>query len=462
MIQRPWTISVRLHEAVLSRRWRKAVIDDRDLIPLPGDNSFDHLEKTLEQHGTKQKTAGHGVNALLATIRPGCYPANYVQELLFDFRMLRYSAPEFMQICQKPSGYTPVVSWLQYNLKLLDPHLINIRTLKYDGEVLPQSTLDELAGLKNVWQIQNLELQRRSGPLWGLGLSRRSWMDPASRPLLSFDSLGKFSHLESLAIHRLAHFEVSSFCKLLPAFSRLKTLLIEDERADWRVVPGGSNGCGIRMFLEYLLYGPEETSEEQTPASINHSVLPSTLTTLTLRDNHDCLRWVRYALVSFVTLILARPVEAVPRTLMTIDAPLINPSVDIDGLRYLPKLAACFSNAKLQTLAVPGSIFPYQEPNYFHELHNLISAHHDTLKQIKIFQAWDSSQEFAQNFHNRWKDKFAIEELVLGTRNHNWTFSPRRDWFDIPSPMLRQHLDAFDTGQMIPRIMENGVIDLNA
>ena len=100
----------RLHQVAMTTRWRTVTIDDRDLLPAPGDDEemFNETQERLKRHklGQDWKPAGKIVNTLLSTVnnKSGRCPANYVQNLVFDFRLLRYWKDDIQNYCEPIEG----------------------------------------------------------------------------------------------------------------------------------------------------------------------------------------------------------------------------------------------------------------------------------------------------------------------------------------------------------------------
>lgn len=200
-----------LYEIVLAQRWKTVTIDDRDLVPAPGvdEGSSQTIQHKLAKRsiGQSWQPVGEGVRELVKPLnRINRYPANYVLDLILDFRMRRYWSKEVFRRILHPWDDMPSEISLQHSLDILKPHLSNLRSVVCYGD-LPQSILNFVADLNK--KIQKLELQR----LGGAGVFRgdeKSMLDgyPMPRCPLRLETLVVLNHLEHFDIHRLRGNEV--------------------------------------------------------------------------------------------------------------------------------------------------------------------------------------------------------------------------------------------------------------
>ena len=171
-----------LHETAMTARWRTITIDDRDLLPAPGDDEyeFNQTQKRLQRHklGQHWKPAGEMVNTLLGTIdESGCCPANYLRDLVFDFRLLRYWVDDIQAFWEEMSGdsedsensedteppildardLVPTVESVRHTLTLLKGNFHNLRYLSCYGDT-PQVILDSVAS-QDATKIHSLEMR---------------------------------------------------------------------------------------------------------------------------------------------------------------------------------------------------------------------------------------------------------------------------------------------------------------
>ena len=142
--------SHQLHETAMTARWRTVTIDDRDLLPAPGDDedTFNRIQERLRtlKLGQCWKPTGEIVNTLLSTInnKSGRCPANYVQDLVFDFRLLRCWEDDIQHLDFDPEGLVPTVKSLKHTLTKLKGHFHNLCYLSCYGDA-PQEILDFVA-----------------------------------------------------------------------------------------------------------------------------------------------------------------------------------------------------------------------------------------------------------------------------------------------------------------------------
>ena len=135
-----------LHEIAMAARWRTVTIDDQDLLPAPGQDKtrFNWIRKNMWKQGVELcwTPAYKLVNMLLDPIKnkPGRCPANYVQDLVFDFRLLIYLEEDVQDSNFYVQDLMPTVEALKHTLEKLKGHFPNLRSLRCYGDA-PQGDI---------------------------------------------------------------------------------------------------------------------------------------------------------------------------------------------------------------------------------------------------------------------------------------------------------------------------------
>ena len=299
----------RLHEIALAKRWQKITIDDRDLVPAPGDDSdyTYRVDQKMNESGLVQKLKPRGWNVRLLTKQldgNGRCLANHIRDLSFDLGMRRYfveaaSTGNTSSINSDIWKLMPTLASLEHTLNLLQPHLIDVRTVECNG-VVPQVMLNVLVRLKNSCKIRDLSVYKLYSPgrLVGMKYLEREcrrgrdgsgqrwcyWRDP-----IDYTCLQPLHGLTSLAIHKLKHEEVPSLVTLLPQLSHLAYLTIADEEHDYC---GDPPTCAMRTLIKNLCHRKSRETSSLSPTNSNR-IFPASLISLELSDNHFHRRkWV--------------------------------------------------------------------------------------------------------------------------------------------------------------------------
>jgi hypothetical protein len=266
-----------LYETAMMARWRIVIIDDRDLLPAPGDDKirFDENQERMQKYNLGQhwKPVGEFVNTLLSTINneSGRCRANYIQGLVFDFRLLRYWEDNMQDYWEPIGEYSeedlediedtevpglsahdlvPSVESLKYTLTKLQGHLHNLRYLSCYGDT-PEAILDFAANqdavnmrsldIRSLGAYSRLHIDFKDEPYYS-GHPLRRW------PLL-FENLSVLSHLKTLNIHRLSNHETTSLLNLLPKLIDLRCLILACEAEEHNDYYGG---CALKSLFDQI------------------------------------------------------------------------------------------------------------------------------------------------------------------------------------------------------------------
>jgi len=299
-----------LHVTAMRARWRHTTIDDRDLIPAPGadEHEFNETQRTLRRNklALHWKPSGYMVNLLLSTVQGTNHcPAHYVQDLIFDFRMLRYLEDDIRDFWEEPSptselGFEdyeiqgigprdlmPTVKSLDYTLTKLKGQFHSLRNLRCYGDT-PQVLLDFVTSQDAV-KIQSLEM----ASLGGYGRLQIPWRElpstrqhPLGRWPLHLERLSVLQTLESLEIWHLSNKETRSLLTVMPKLVNLRCLTLACEAEEHDVDYGG---CAFRAMFEQIPQitqnvGPASAGGAGVPGSAEW--LPVSLKKLSLIDTY--------------------------------------------------------------------------------------------------------------------------------------------------------------------------------
>lgn len=300
-----------LHKVALTARWKTAVIDDRDLFPAPGADQerFNEIQERLRRNnlGQQWKPAGEMVEALLRPIDgSNCYGANFVQDLTFDFRLLRYWKDEMQCWYEKIEGdwveeedsdeesgmsyYTvhdllPTSESLKYTLTKLDGHFHDLSRLTCHGNV-PCHLLDFLAS-QDVAKLHSLEMRSLKGYLQLEESPEDEPSDemcPLGRWPLRLKLLSTFRQLQTLTIYRLSTTEIAGLLSALPSLSKLRCLKLACEGEEHR---RPHSGCALRLLLEKVFDGYRTKEVDGDLVSKRTKLLPPNLKSLSLIDTYS-------------------------------------------------------------------------------------------------------------------------------------------------------------------------------
>lgn len=301
-----------LHKTALSTRWKTVTIDDRDLLPAPGDDEefFQEIKERLQVHslGQNWKPAGQMVNTLLSAIdsEPGRCPANYVQHLVLDFRLLRYWEDDVQDYWEyvdpdweddadseeEPPTYNawdlmPTLKSLQFTLGKLEGHFHNLHSLSCHGDT-HQAILDFVAKSDAV-KIRGLEL-RSLGAYGGFQIPYkdeqflRRW--PLQRWLFRFEGLSVLHQLRSLDIHRLSNAETNDLLAVLPNLVQLHCLTLACESGEHNDDYPKLGGCALKSLFDQIFQNRDVPSSSNDRVAESSRWFPSSLESLSLIDTY--------------------------------------------------------------------------------------------------------------------------------------------------------------------------------
>lgn len=274
--------SRQLHEIAMETRWHSITIDDRDLLPAPGDDQirFDEIEERLEELNISRdwKPAGQRLEALLTTNNSGRCSANYVRQIVFDFRMLRYWTDEMLSL-EEPDAHEmmPSLEAAEYTLGQLKEHVRNLTHIICYGDT-PQQLFDFVSEYATGVRVL---LLRGLGSHGALHIYWRDLPDlkiyPSRRLPLKMGSLSILLQLVHLDIHRLSNHEVQAMMISLPKLINLQTLVIACNEAEHAT----RNNCAFDLLFSTI---PEEKRNESV------IWLPLGLRHLSMIDTYDEFR----------------------------------------------------------------------------------------------------------------------------------------------------------------------------
>lgn len=110
-------------------------------------------------------------------------------------------------------------------------------------------------------------------------------------------------------------------------------------------------------------------------------------------------------------------------------------------------LLDCFPEGTLQFLSIPG--YSSDRPKwvfwgYAHVKH-AITKHEGPLDKVRLVRAWQTDRRWIEELNDRWHGTYAVQELVLGTRNPEWYAEFMGRWREsIPEPTLSHYLCGFN------------------
>ncbi|MCJ1399062.1 hypothetical protein MMC11_002264 [Xylographa trunciseda] len=436
----------------MTARWRTVTVDDRDLLPAPGDDEemFNEIQERLNRHklGQDWKPAGKIVNILLSTIdnKSGRCPANYVQNLVFDFRLLRYSKDDIQDYCEpiegdyeedeeilslSPHDLLPTVESLKHTFtKKLEGHFHNLRHLSCHGDT-PQSMLDFVA-CQDAAKIRSLEIRT----LGAFGRLRIDFQDeppfqryPLRRWPLRLEELSKLLQLRTLDIHHLSNHETARLLAALPKLIELRCLILACEAEEQRDHYGG---CALKSLFDQIFQHRDTVSINNDSVAGSLGWFPPNLKSLSLIDTH----YNNYS--NSVTMPFTQP----PR----LNSYLTHLCVDVGSADWIPMVVDCFSEAMVQVLSVPGcsldSDISVRGDHAY--IDHTITTHKDSLNTFRLIRAWQMDRRWIDELNDRWEETYVIQELVLGTRNPQWYRGLIRQWRKlIPKPTLSHYLCGF-------------------
>jgi len=293
-----------LHEIAMTARWRTVTIDDRDLLPAPGDdeNMFNRSQKRLQRHklGQHWKPPGKMVNTLLSTINEsGRCPANYVQDLVFDFRLMRYWEDDIQEYWEDIEGdweddmevpslsahdLMPTVESLKHTLTKLEGQFHDLRYLSCYGDT-PQVILDFVAS-QDAAKIRGLEMR-------SLGAYGRLQIDfedeppfqryPLRRWPLRLEELSTLHQLRNLDIHHLSNHETTGLLAALPKLIELHCLTLACEAEEHGDHYGG---CALKSLFDQIFQNRDTVSINSNLVAECSGWFPPDLKSLSLIDTN--------------------------------------------------------------------------------------------------------------------------------------------------------------------------------
>lgn len=298
-----------LHKTAMTVRWRTVTIDDRDLLPAPGDDEdmFNETQKRLQRHklGQHWKPAGEMVTTLLSTTNEtGCCPANYVQDLVFDLRLLRYWEDDIQGFWEEMSGYSeddpeddteppileaqdlvPTVESLKHTLTKLEGHFHSLRSLSCYGDT-PQVILDFVAS-HDAAKICSLEM-RSLGAYSRLQTKLEDEPPYRRYPLrrwpLRLEELSTLHQLRNLDIHHLSNHETTGLLAALPKLIKLRCLTLACEAKEHGDDYGG---CALKSLFDQIFRKCDTASTNSNLVAECSRWMPPHLKSLSLIDtNH--------------------------------------------------------------------------------------------------------------------------------------------------------------------------------
>ena len=136
------------------------------------------------------------------------------------------------------------------------------------------------------------------------------------------------------------------------------------------------------------------------------------------------------------------PFTPLPR----LDNHLTNLCVDVGNIDWIPTLVNCFPDGTLKSLSVPGCSRDGDPPTTGDHTYidHSITRHMGALDKVRLLRAWRTDQRWIDELSDRWQGTYAIQELILGTRNPEWYKGPKSTWKKkSPAPTLTQYLCGF-------------------
>jgi len=130
--------------------------------------------------------------------------------------------------------------------------------------------------------------------------------------------------------------------------------------------------------------------------------------------------------------------------------------VDVGNVDWIPMLVDCFPEGTLQFLSIPGCSHDahasvcgdHAHVDHAHVDHahvdHAITKHKGPLDKVRLVRAWHTDRRWIDELIDRWQGTYAVQELVLGTRNPEWYEGFVRKWRElIPEPTLSHYLCGF-------------------
>jgi len=307
-----------LHETAMTARWRTVTIDDRDLLPAPGDDedTFNLTQDRLQRHklGQHWKPAGEMVNTLLGIMNEsGRCPANYVQDLVLDFRLLRYWEDDIHDYWEEIEGDSeesegdseenegdseddrevptlsahnlmPTVESLKHTLTKLESQFHNLRHLSCYGDTR-QVILDFVAS-QDAAKIRSLEL-RSLGAYGGFQIKFEDEQPSRRWPLrpwpLRLDVLSTLHQLTNLDIHFLSSHETTGLLAALPELIELRCLTLACEAAEHG---DHGDGCALKSLFDQIFQTCDTASINGNLVAECSGWFPPNLKSLSLIDTY--------------------------------------------------------------------------------------------------------------------------------------------------------------------------------
>jgi len=130
-----------------------------------------------------------------------------------------------------------------------------------------------------------------------------------------------------------------------------------------------------------------------------------------------------------------------------LDNHLTHLCVDVGNVDWIPMLVDCFPEGTLQFLSIPGCSRDSHISVCGDHAHvdHAITKHKGPLDKVRLVRAWQTDRRWIDELNDRWQGTYAIQELVLGTRNPEWYTGFVEKWRElIPEPTLSHYLCGFD------------------
>ena len=121
--------------------------------------------------------------------------------------------------------------------------------------------------------------------------------------------------------------------------------------------------------------------------------------------------------------------------------------VDIGNVDWIPVLVDSFPEGTLQFLSIPGRSRDAHISvcgDHAHVEH-AITKHKEPLAKIRLVRAWETDRRWIDELNDRWQGTYAVQELVLGTKNPRWYEGFVEEWRKyVPEPTLSHYLYGFE------------------
>jgi len=120
--------------------------------------------------------------------------------------------------------------------------------------------------------------------------------------------------------------------------------------------------------------------------------------------------------------------------------------LDIGNADWISILVNCFPAGSLQSFSIPwvsSNSSEVARSNHAY-VDDAIIKFGDTLGQLRLTRAWNIDPRWMEKFNDQWQELFAVQELVLGTRDPDWYWLSIQTWRErVPNPTLSHFLHGF-------------------